>query len=113
VETGDLLHAIRIALDTTFVGPAAGYITAIWGVIRVTLPVIREWIASRREDGQPDDRKTPSFRLAYEYAVKQNIENHETWENERTQLLSHQSYLMAEIESLKKQLKKMAPVDEN
>lgn len=99
MDTAGVFHAIKTSLDTTFVGPAAGYITALWGILRVTLPLVREWMAARREARANNDRRAPSFRIAYEYAVKQSIENYEVWEKERARLL-------AEVESLRQKLRK-------
>lgn len=108
METGDLLHAVRLALDTTYVGPGTGYVAAIFGIARVCLPIIREWIASRAEKQLEftKDGRTPSFRLAYELAVQQTLENHAAWERERLQLLAQQTYLLAKVKALEAQLNK-------
>jgi hypothetical protein len=105
----DAIHTVGNAIDASNLGAYTGALTAVWGVIRVTAPIFREWLASRRTDTQRLNQDGPTFRAAFEVSAQKNIDDHKTWDHERAQLLDlvqslerDRATLIARIDALEK-----------
>lgn len=84
MDISGALDAIKKAIDNTHLGNSTGIVAGIWGVIRVCMPVIREWIAARQTtaDRLKNDNAA-TYKVAFENAATQSIEDHDAWDKER------------------------------